>query len=171
MVRRWPVSSQPCRVSQGDLPGRQLDTFAVQSCAENIPLLSLLKSPLCPAPSSTRQRDVRVVTDVGCGMRWHQETNDAEPHTVKPCGSDAPTLALNRSTMFPHRASDDASHRTDDGDNTARSPGRARSKPLKPLRREGRMNPLSPVVINSCAFYLHARLRVRRAPGLPCALT
>jgi len=28
-----------------------------------------------------------------------------------------------------------------------------------------------PVVTSSCAFYfLHARLRVQRAPGIPCAL-
>jgi hypothetical protein len=29
-----------------------------------------------------------------------------------------------------------------------------------------------PVVTTSCAFYiLHARLRVQRAPGIPCALS
>jgi hypothetical protein len=33
---------------------------------------------------------------------------------------------------------DDALHRADDGGNQARSPGRARRKPLKPLRRECR---------------------------------
>jgi hypothetical protein len=47
--------------------------------------------------SRTRQRGVRVVTDVERGMRWmrrRQETNDAETHTAKPRGSDAPTLAF-----------------------------------------------------------------------------
>jgi hypothetical protein len=57
-----------------------------------------------------------------------------------------------------------------DGGKQARSPGRARSKPLKPLRREGR------VFRWTCGDYtrvlstLHARLRVQRAPGFPCAL-
>jgi hypothetical protein len=58
-----------------------------------------------------------------------------------------------------------------DGDNKARSPGRARRKPLKPLRREGRTASAEPVC--SCAFalcILHMRPRVQRAPGLPCAL-
>jgi hypothetical protein len=58
----------------------------------------------------------------------------------------------------------------------ARKPGhrgdtRARRKPLKPLRREGRIASAEPVC--SCAFcyvHLHARPRVQRAPGFPCAL-
>ena len=64
---------------------------------KNIPLFSSLKSLLSPAPSRARQRGVRVVTDVERGMRWmrrHHETNDAEPHTAKPCGPDAPMLAF-----------------------------------------------------------------------------
>ena len=60
----------------------------------------------------------------------------------------------------------------DDGDKTNSSPGRARNKPLKPLRREGRMFSAEPVC--SCAdlfrAFLHMRPRVQRAPGLPCAL-
>ena len=59
----------------------------------------------------------------------------------------------------------------DDGDKKARSPGRVRRKPLKPLRREGRTASAEPVC--SCAFLctlLHARPRVQRAPGFPCAL-
>jgi len=59
----------------------------------------------------------------------------------------------------------------DDGGKQARSPGRARRKPLKPLRRECRVFPVWPWWLCSCAFYiLHARLRARRAPGIPCAL-
>jgi hypothetical protein len=74
---------------------------------------------------------------------------------------------------------DDASHRTEvlspshhtgDGGNKARSPGRARSKPLKPLRREGRMIRSHLWRLHPCAFLLRTGLRVRRAPGLPCAL-
>src|SRR5262245_34190825 len=49
------------------------------------------------------------------------------------------------------------------------SPGRARRKPLKPLRREGRMIPATPVVPAAC-FFVARGPWVRRAPGLPCAL-
>jgi hypothetical protein len=44
---------------------------------------------------------------------------------------------------------------TGDGGNQAWSPGRARRKPLKPLRREGRLIRLVPVVLPR-AFFLHA---------------
>src|SRR5689334_22399624 len=40
----------------------------------------------------------------------------------------------------------------------------------KPLRREGRIVPSSPVVLYPCAFYSHRGPRVWRTPGLPCAL-
>jgi hypothetical protein len=49
--------------------------------AKNILLYRSLKSLLCFPPSRPDERGVRVVTDVGCGMRWmrrRQETNDAE---------------------------------------------------------------------------------------------
>src|ERR1700688_2245152 len=49
--------------------------------------------------------------------------------TAKSCGPDAPTLASSFAGSVPR----------DDGGKKARSPGRARSKPLKPLRREGRV--------------------------------
>src|ERR1700753_3816528 len=43
-------------------------------------------------------------------------------------------------------------HHTVDGGKKARSPGRARSKPLKPLRREGRMIRAHLWRLHSCAF-------------------
>src|ERR1700704_5733813 len=58
-----------------------------------------------------------------------------------------------------------------DGGKQARSPGRARRKPLKPLRAGTSGD--SGVLVYSCAFYqckAHARLRVQRAPGVPHAL-
>jgi hypothetical protein len=58
-----------------------------------------------------------------------------------------------------------------DGDNKARSPERARSKPLKPFAQEKPDRFGVPVVTCLRAFYfLHARLRVRRASGFSCAL-
>jgi len=49
------------------------------------------------------------------------------------------------------------------------SPGRARRKPLKPLRREGRVKPPPPVVTTTrVVFYLHARPRVpAKHPAFP----
>jgi hypothetical protein len=46
-----------------------------------------------------------------------------------------------------------------------------RAESRKPLRREGRVVRLEPVVTMLVCFHLlHARLRVRPAPGFPCAL-
>src|SRR2546423_8241946 len=62
--------------------------------------------------------------------------------------------------------------RQDDGDKKARSPGRSRSKAVKTIARgmPGCSGEL--VVTTSCAILLlHARLRVQRAPGIPCALS
>jgi hypothetical protein len=57
---------------------------------------------------------------------------------VRPCGPGAPTLAL-RSWSDPRTT-------------MAKEPGHqgARNKPLKPLRREGRMIPATPVVTTVC---------------------
>src|SRR3981189_282840 len=53
--------------------------------------------------------------------------------TAKSCGPDAPMLASSlRSRVGPTGLRQDIS--ADDGGKTARSPGRARRKPLKPLR-------------------------------------
>src|SRR5450631_4916339 len=53
--------------------------------------------------------------------------------TAKSCGPDAPTLASSsRSCVGPTGLRQNLS--ADDGGKTARSPGRARRKPLKPLR-------------------------------------
>src|SRR5882762_5443713 len=57
-----------------------------------------------------------------------------------------------------------------DGGNQAWSPGRARRKPLKPLRREGRVSSAEPVVLPR-AFLLHADHGCQPVPGLPCALS
>ena len=85
-------------------------------------------------------------------MRWTRrcaKTKRACSRTAKPCGPDAPTLAF--------KSVDDASHHDDDGGKKARSPGRARSKPLKPLRREGRMTPPLPVATTLVCFFICTR--------------
>src|SRR5260370_1446104 len=89
--------------------------------------------------------------------------------TTKSCGPDAPTLASSfAEACRPNRARTFLNPR-DDGGKRARSPRRARHKPLKPLRRECR------VFRGTCGDYrvlttnAHG-LRVQRAPGVPCAL-
>src|SRR4051795_1827618 len=62
--------------------------------------------------------------------------------TAKSCGPDASTLA-----------SSFAFHHAGDGDNKARSPGRARRKPLKPLRAGMPGEPGEPTVTTSCAYF------------------
>ena len=59
-----------------------------------------------------------------------------------------------------------------DGGKKARSPGRARNKPLKPLRAGMPGVPVDLWWLHSCATNtLHTRLRVQRAPGIPHALS
>src|ERR1700689_3036059 len=57
-----------------------------------------------------------------------------------------------------------------DGGKKARSPGRARRKPLKPLRGECRAFRCDRGDLLVCFLFLHTRLRARRAPGIPCTL-
>ena len=58
----------------------------------------------------------------------------------------------------------------DDGDKNARSPGRARNKPLKPLRAGMPGDSGVPVASTPVLSTLHRGLRVQRAPGIPHAL-
>src|ERR1700734_1786777 len=81
-------------------------------------------------------------------MRWTlsmRKTNAWRKRTAKSCGPDASTLAF---TL------DDAAHHAGYGDKKARSPGRARRKPLKPFAcgNAGRFRRV-PAVTNPRAFY------------------
>ena len=67
---------------------------------------------------------------------------------------------------------DDALHRADDGDSDVMDTGKSTKETVKPLRGEGRV-----LLGRTCGDYrsyafsfLHARLRVRPAPGFPRAL-
>jgi hypothetical protein len=78
--------------------------------------------------------------------------------TAKSCGPDAPTLA----------SSFRGAIRASEGGKKARSPGRARRKPLKPSRAGMPGDPGATVVTNACAYYTsRTRPRVQRAPGIP----
>jgi hypothetical protein len=111
-----------------------------------------------PAPTEGR---FAIVTDVRRDAvdAGGAADESARPRTAKSCGPDASTPASSlRATAS-------------DGDKKARSPGRARNKPLKPLRAGMPGNPGATVVTNSCASIIsHARLRVHWAPGIPHAL-
>jgi hypothetical protein len=91
--------------------------------------------------------------------------------TAKSCGPDAPTLASSlRSCVGPTGLRQDIS--ADDGGKRARSPGRARRKPLKPLRA-GTPGDSGVLVVTRVRFYqykVHTRPRVQRASGVPHAL-
>src|SRR4051795_2611019 len=78
------------------------------------------------------------------------DANDAadercRTRTAKSCGPDASTLA----SSFVQKQSD--------GDKKARSPGRARRKPLKPLRAGMPGSSGELVVTTSCAYFHFAR--------------
>jgi hypothetical protein len=91
--------------------------------------------------------------------------------TVKSCGPDASTPASSLAKVCrPNRARTGRLSQGD-GDKKARSPGRARRKPLKPLRA-GMPGDLGGPVVTTLVWLLffHARLRVHWAPGIPHAL-
>src|SRR6266851_9630296 len=92
--------------------------------------------------------------------------------TAKSCGPDASTPASSfAEASRPDRALDKTIS-ANDGDKRARSPGRARNKPLKPLRAGMPGESGGPVVTTLvCLTYIsHARLRVHWPPGIPHAL-
>src|ERR1700730_4235257 len=83
-------------------------------------------------------------------MRWTRAallTRALISRTAKSCGPDVPTLASSsRKAIF-----------ADDGGKRARSPRRARRKPLKPLRGECRAFSGVTVVTNARAYYQYTR--------------
>ena|SRR6266702_5199812 len=92
--------------------------------------------------------------------------------TAKSCGPDAPTLVSRlRMLCRPYRVRMQRKF-ANDGGKRARSPGRARRKPLKPLRAG--MPGVAVYSFTRVHFYqckAHTRLRVQRAPGVPHALS
>jgi hypothetical protein len=93
---------------------------------------------LYPWPSRFHKRGASRSSrtlDAGCDGRKAlrailARTNGAD-RTAKSCGPDASTLVSSWRIQF-----------ADDGDKRARSPGKARNKPLKPLRGECRAFPV-----------------------------
>jgi hypothetical protein len=73
----------------------------------------------------------------------------------------APVAGVKSAEATSARPGADDPSSADDGDKRNSSPGRARRKPLKPLRRECRAISGVTVVSNSCAFYFCTRGRGR----------
>jgi hypothetical protein len=97
-----------------------------------------------PTRGALRDRHERWVRDAMDAAA--RETN-ALVRTEKSCGPGAPTLVLSFVDDDPQN----------DGGKRARSPGRARRKPLKPSRGESRLIPSEPVVTTLVCFFNFAR--------------
>src|SRR6201999_3190378 len=97
---------------------------------KNKSLRRLLKSALCTPPSRLGLRAYRDRHERGA-----RDAVDAAAHETKR----ADRGRRSRVVLTPRRwrqVGDNASHYADDSGKKARSLGRARRKPLKPLRRE-----------------------------------
>jgi hypothetical protein len=105
-------------------------------------------NPRHPAPARGAYRDRHG--------RWARDAVDAD----LPKRRTAWRGRRNRVVLTSRRwrqVGDDARIVACDGDKKARSPGRARHKPLKPLRRECRVNPAATAVTTLVCFFIFAR--------------
>jgi hypothetical protein len=87
---------------------------------------------------------------------------ERRPRTEKSCGPDASMVGVKLVVAFRARPGAQGREAASDGDKKARSPGRSRSKPLKPLRAGMPGDPGATVVTNARAFYT-----TRAAAGAP----
>jgi hypothetical protein len=122
-------------------------------------------------PSRLDTRDVRpFVTrrEAGCDGRGRAARRAALLRTVKPCGSGSPMLESSLRVGDVGLRSDTPRRRW-----WLTSPAHQeeRGAAVKPLRRECRSDFGVPVLACVRLFCLHARQWVRRAPGIPCALS
>ena len=99
--------------------------------SQSAPLILTANHRLYPAHPVPLEGRIAIVMDVGRDAVDERCAPDESVtlRTAKSCGPDAPTLASSSRIQS-----------AGDGGKKARSPGRARKKPLKPLRREGRMS-------------------------------
>ena len=95
------------------------------------------------APSRLDKRGVRVVTNVsaGCGGRENVARRVTSKRTAKSCGPGAPWLVPSLLMRDVGPGGPDTPHSQTTVTQTSRTPGRARRKPLKPLRGESRALP------------------------------
>src|SRR5205807_8151564 len=96
----------------------------------------------------------------GCGGRDSDARRAALMRTAKACGPGTPTLVSSLRKLFPQAT-------------VAKEPGHRGERGIsRKTIVQGRPDQSGePVVTCSCALFIsHARLRVHRAPGFPCAL-
>jgi hypothetical protein len=96
----------------------------------------------------------------GCDGRGGITRRVTPKRTAKPCGPGPPRRW--------GQALRDVSK--SDGGYQARHTEESTEQPLKPLRREGRVAPVEPVVPTRVLSTLRTGPRVQPASGLPCAL-
>jgi len=135
-----------CRLS-----GKSESSARTKNFSLSYELKSLL-SPLRSVPSAGGAlRDRHECRARNAMDAMARRTKREWSRTAKPCGPDAPTLAFKSVMMLRITL--------DDGGKKARSPRRARRKPLKPSRREGRLNPPLPVATTLVCFFTCTRGR------------
>ena len=114
----------------GSLPDGQITVIACPALRKNISVFPKCKSVyIRRRPVPRRGVAQRHERGAGCGGRGSCSRRTRVRRTEKSCGPDAPTLASSFAEAIPRS----------DGGKKARSPGRARRKPLKPLRGECRV--------------------------------
>jgi hypothetical protein len=126
-----------CRACRLICPTGKSAGIVSSPSGKNISLRRLLETPLViPAVPPRIEGRIAIVTNVGCGMQW-----------TRVAAQDGRGRSGRRSrvVLTPRRwrqlGDDCFGNRAGDGDKKPGSPGRARRKPLKPLRREGRAFP------------------------------
>ena len=107
-------------------------------------LLSQITSTSSPS-RPTHEGRFAIVTNVGQGMRWTRVALLTRAH---PCGRRSRVVLTPRRWRQASRK-----YPRGDGGKQARSPGRARNKPLKPSRREGRVIPVNLWWLTRVLFY------------------
>jgi hypothetical protein len=148
-----------------DLPDKPSENCACSSCA-NCPSChsvawlrdcrnSQIRRIIRAVPPRQEGRFGRSSPNVraGCDGRGTSTDEGRCARTAKACGPGAPWLALSLRTGDVGPLGPDAPRSQATVTMRSRTPGRARTTLLTPLRREGRVAPVEPVVNNSCAFY------------------
>jgi hypothetical protein len=145
------MSLRSCGLQLANLPVGQISDFLSSLFSKKISVFNRPKSSLYPALSrALLEGRIAIVTDVGREMRWTRQ------HWARLVACDERSCSGRRSrvVLTPRCWRQvGGSHSADDGGKQARSPGRARRKPLKPLRGECRV--FSGVTVVTClrAFY------------------
>jgi hypothetical protein len=112
-------------------------------------------------PSRAAEGRIAIVTKRGAGLRWTRGAlgrSACQCGTAKSCGPDPPTLG-----------STPGSRARGDGGYQARYPGESTKEPVKTIA-QGMSDRSAYLWFLTRVLFLHARPRVCKTPGIPCAL-